>query len=356
MARPLSHQFNPVKNNKGFYRCKRFPYHEGRLTNFHNTGAPFLVIMNKKLLVPIDRTEPSSNLFHYLSQLFAHRNDIELHLFSVCKIDSAINVLRDDSEKDILAALSPREKLYYKSCLQSLENDKKRLERRGFKPSCISFKVKLTSGDYAKLIADEACQKGCDAIVVREVDNVDLKEQGAGSLSATLREQTEKIPVWLINGYIESKKFLVPVDGTNQSLQSAKHLGFIIGGDPQAEITLFNADTLFFKKAPINPEDYYEQWTSEWTKKHLDRPDRLFHAPEQILLEQGLKEEQIKRVTTKKGIYPSRQILRQALIGDFGTIVMSQGPQGFSRGIFKSVTAKVCAMAEDVAIWLTGDF
>ena len=53
-------------------------------------------------------------------------------------------------------------------------------------------------------------------------------------------------------------------------------------------------------------------------------------------------------------MYPSRQIVRQALIDDFGTIVMGRRGIEMKKGVFGSVTEKVVAMSVNTAIWILG--
>ena len=57
---------------------------------------------------------------------------------------------------------------------------------------------------------------------------------------------------------------------------------------------------------------------------------------------------------TKKGMYASRQIVRQALIDDYGTIVMGRRDKEIIKGVFGSVTEKVLAMSVDTAVWVVG--
>ena len=53
-------------------------------------------------------------------------------------------------------------------------------------------------------------------------------------------------------------------------------------------------------------------------------------------------------------MYPSRQIVRQALMDDFGTIVMGRRPEEMKKGFSGSVSGDVLAMAVDTAIWIVG--
>ena len=77
-------------------------------------------------------------------------------------------------------------------------------------------------------------------------------------------------------------------------------------------------------------------------------------APRQMLINSGFPPERIHRRETKKGMYPSRQIVRQALIDDFGTIVMGRRDKEIVKGVFGSVTEKVVAMSVDTTIWIVG--
>jgi hypothetical protein len=92
----------------------------------------------------------------------------------------------------------------------------------------------------------------------------------------------------------------------------------------------------------------------EWCELHLSRPDSHFHGPEQLLLDSGFPASRIHRLETRKGIYPSRQIVREAMIDNFGTIVMGRRGQDIKKGWAGSVSGQVIAMAQDTAIWIVG--
>jgi nucleotide-binding universal stress UspA family protein len=73
-----------------------------------------------------------------------------------------------------------------------------------------------------------------------------------------------------------------------------------------------------------------------------------------MLINSGFPPERIHRLETKKGMYPSRQIVRQALVDDFGTIVMGRRDKEIVKGVFGSVTEKVVAMSVNTAVWIVG--
>ena len=98
----------------------------------------------------------------------------------------------------------------------------------------------------------------------------------------------------------------------------------------------------------------HDQWGREWCDEHLGRPDSLFHAPKQLLVQSGIPEESIQWLHTSKGIEAARQTLRQALIDDYGTIVIGRRGKDVKKGLFRGVSDRVVLMGEQVAIWIVG--
>jgi hypothetical protein len=119
-------------------------------------------------------------------------------------------------------------------------------------------------------------------------------------------------------------------------------------------VTLFYSKALLGGHPAIDPKDFYAMWGEAWCEEHLRRKDSLFHAPEQLLIDGGFPAARISWLETTMGFDPSRQILRQALIDDFGTIVMGRRGEAASKGIFRGVSDRVLLMAEEVAIWIIG--
>ena len=92
----------------------------------------------------------------------------------------------------------------------------------------------------------------------------------------------------------------------------------------------------------------------DWCEEHKNDADLHFLAPLQMLKNSGFPSDRVHQVETKKGMYASRQIVRQALIDDYGTIVMGRRSKEMKKGAFGSVTEKVLAMGVDTAIWVVG--
>lgn len=312
-------------------------------------------VVRRKLLVAIDGSVHGHDTLDYLALLFALRPEMDFHLLSLVPGVSLPPGGEWLTEAERLNMISPgaRQKLVaHKGFLRQAEEW---LTRAGVAAERISSEVKLGSGGSLAGDIVRAAQQGhYDAVVVGRRGMTKLEEILLGSVSNGIFDLGHEVPLWVIDGRIDSRRFLVPVDLTPYSLLAVDHLAFILHDHPEVEITLFNSTAILAARPTARPDDFQPHWDRAWCDKHLTRPDSHFHAPRQILLEAGFAPERIAVLETAQGFEPSRQIIRQALMDGYGTIVMGRRPPEVRRGIFRGVSDRVLLMAEQVAIWVVG--
>lgn len=310
--------------------------------------------MERKILVAVDGSIYSSNALHYIGQLFHGLEDIHFHLLSIvpCSTPSAGREWMDEME--LMNALGPEAGNKLSGQKRYMKKAVKQLSKYGIDEKQVTTSVQLSRMGVTKDILHTARKGLYDALLIGRRGLSKLEELFLGSVSATIIDKCHDVPIWVIDGKVDSRKFLVPVDGTFQCLKAIDHLAHILKDNPYAEVTLFNSAAMLADKSTGRPEDFYDQWGEQWCKEHLNRPDSVYHAPKQLLMENGFPAERIHWLQTFTGIYPSRQILRQSLIDDFGTIVMGRRGGNIRKGIFKGVSDRVLFMAEKVAVWIIG--
>lgn len=310
--------------------------------------------MERSILVAIDGSIYSKYALHYLATLFGGQPEVRIHLLSLVTAGSQPAGSEWLTEQELMNTMSPATRKQFLGQRQYVTGGTEFFVRHGFAAEQITETVRLSRGGIAQEILHEARHGRHDALVLGRRGIGKLEEMILGSVSATLLEKCHDVPLWIIDGEVDSRKFLVPVDGSFHSLMAIDHLAFILKGNPLAEVTLFHSTAMLANQHEIKPEEFYEQWGKEWCDLHLSRPDSLFHAPRQLLIDSGFPEERILWLQTMKGIDPSRQILRQALLDGFGTIVMGRRGSDINKGIFKGVSDRVLLMAEQVAVWIVG--
>ena len=310
--------------------------------------------MEKKLLIAVDASVYSSNTLHYLEQLFANLDDIRLHLLTVitCNPSEAASEWLDESE--LISTLSNEEQKRYAAAKKYLYKAVERLGRNGIRTEQVTTEVKISTTNPAAEVLNVARKGVFDALILGRRGVSKLEELIMGSVSSTMFEKCHDVPIWIVDGQVDSRKFLVPVDGSHFTLQAVDHLCFILKYNPYAEVTLFHSAAMFAQKQDLRTGFCESFLPKEWCREHCDDEDLYFLAPRQMLINSGFPPERIHRLETKKGLHPSRQIVRQALIDGFGTIVMGRRDKEIVKGVFGSVTEKVLAMSVDNAVWVVG--
>jgi len=311
--------------------------------------------MIRKILIAVDGSPYSTNSLRYLGQLYRDTPEIELHLLAIVPAGNAGQAAREWlSEAELINTMPPATRKNLAIQKQYLEQATDTLKRLGISAEQIHSGTQLSRQSVADDILREARRGKYDALLIGRRGIGMIEEMIMGSVSAAILDKCHDVPLWIIDGQVNSCKFLVPVDGTPHSFKALDHLSFMLAGNPYAEVTLFYSKAILGDHPRIIPEDFHGLWGRDWCEEHLRRPDSLFHGPKQILIDGGFPAERIFWQETFMGFDPSRQILRQALIDDFGTIVMGRRGAEASKGLFRGVSDRVLLMAEKVAIWIVG--
>lgn len=310
--------------------------------------------MERKILVAVDGSSYSNNTLRYLANLFAPVAEMKLHLFSVVACSSLPPGREWLGEMELMNMVGPATQKKLHAARAYMQTAVARLEKLGVGGERISTEVRLARGTIADDILHEGRQGLYDAIVIGRRGLSKLGELLMGSVSSALFEKAHNVPMWIIDGTVDSRKFLVPIDGSFCSLMAVDHLSHVLGGSNHCQITLFHSTAMLSTVRSVDPQELYDRWGREWCEDHLGRPDSLFHAPKQILMEAGIPEENIGWLHTAKGIEAARQILRQAMIDDYGTIVIGRRGEDVKKGLFRGVSDRVVLMGEEVAIWIVG--
>lgn len=310
--------------------------------------------MDRKILVTVDGSVHSNNTLEYLSQLFVNQKNISFELISFVFLGTLPSGHELLGEKEILNIVGPKIKSSVKTAEHHLSKGIKQLVKSGISDERCSSRVKLYRANLAASIINEARAGYYDSLVIGRRGLSKLEELVLGSVSSEALKKNHSLPMWIVDGKIESQKILLPVDGSPETLQAVDHLAFIVADNPDAEITLFHSKALLANHHELSQEECMKHLDQDWCDTKLQNEETHLNVPEQILIDNGFPAERIKRLETSKGIYPSRQIVRQAFIDGFGTIVMGRRSSQKGKGLWGSVSEKVIAMSENIAVWIIG--
>lgn len=308
--------------------------------------------MDKKILVAIDGSAYSSNSLNYLVRLFNTDQDISVHLFSVVSAGSSdqnwmfeVDPLRKHS------AATERKKITAK---RYLRDAKARLVKNGFGEDKVTFSLEVTSTQIATSIHHEANRGIYDALVIGRRGIGKVGDWLLGSVSSNLVDTCHEVPLWVIDGEITSKRFLLAVHCTPKSLLAADHLGYFVHGDEHVEVMLYHSKILFRREPQVRLEEYHRIWGKKWCDRYLDPENYLFYAHAQILKDYGVPKKGITQLPMRTELDASRDLIKQATKNDCGTIVIGRRPRGSEKGIFGGVSDRTLGHAQNLALWLVG--
>jgi nucleotide-binding universal stress UspA family protein len=310
--------------------------------------------MEKRLLVAIDGSTYSNNTIHYLGTLFGPREEVKLHLLSIIPCGAMPPEKEWMSELELMNSLPPTVQKRMRSIKTYMKNATNKLARMGIGAERITTEIKLARQSVSEDILAEARRGLFDSLTIGRRGITKLEELIIGSISEAIFQKCHDVPIWIIDGRVDSRRFLVPNDGSFYSMMAADHLAHILQGSKHCTITIFHSSAMLSNVRGTEPSVFYAKWGREWCEEHMSRPDSLFHAPKQLLVESGIPAENINWLHSSKGIETSRQIIRQALIDDYGTIVIGRRGEDAKKGLFKGVSDRVVLMADRVAIWIVG--
>ncbi len=307
--------------------------------------------MERKILVAVDGSIACSNAIRYFGQLFSDLEEIQVHLISVVPAGPVPIGLDWVNEQDRLSSLSPEVRTAMRSAKNNLKKAAHQLHRLGITPQQVSVGVQLTQKGVAADVIHEARQGYYDALLIGRRGLSKIEELFLGSLSSAVAEKCYDLPLWIVDGKVETRKFLLPVDRSFNSLRAADHLGFILKDNPYAEISLMHLSALLGGDTDPDVTALYQAWGKEWCEENLERDDSIYHAPEQILLERGIEPERICRIWEGRCISPHKSIIKRS-VDDNGTIVIGRRAKSEKKGFLKGVSDNIMEMASQVAIWV----
>ncbi len=310
--------------------------------------------MNRKILIAVDGSPHSFSILRYLGKLFAGAKEIQFHL--LCIVPCGEHALGEDwlKEDDIINSLPHEAHKRWHQAKRYMGEALLQLARHGIDPDQVSTETRIKRTSISADLLTEARNGVYDAVLIGRRGLSKVESLFMGSVSEKILTQCHDLPIWLIDGQVHSDKFLVPIDGTVHSLRAVDHLAFILQNSPHSEITLFHSSAFLASKGASAKDDFQEIWGKEWCDLHLSDENSVFHAPEQLLLGSGIPAQNIHRLHTRRGLHPSRQILRQAMVDEYGTIVMGRRGKETKKGLIGSISEPVLLMAEGLAVWLVG--
>ncbi|WP_319407174.1 universal stress protein [uncultured Desulfosarcina sp.] len=308
--------------------------------------------MEKKVLIAVDDSRHSENAVRYAAGVYETVKEMKIVLFHV---EPTISQYLVDEAKTKPGAYAELQKLMRKShqaAQAMLEKDKALMVSSGVAEKDIQVMSLPRKFGAAKDILEYGTALLYDAIIVGRRGLSGLAEVFIGSVSANIVDNSQLVPVWLVDEKSPSQEVMVAVDGSESSLRAVDHLAFILGGNTEMTITFFHVAPRLSDVCPI---DFSETDTSqlEAVIQQGDKAciDRFYAHALKKLEEAGIEERQIKVDVRKGGLRVGKSVLEAYRKGKFGTLIV--GRRGMNKQFFTgSVSRSLVNQFSKGALWV----
>ena len=311
--------------------------------------------MQKKILIALDGSPSSDHAVDYVGLMEgAIIKDLWVTLFFVMKPVPPFLRREGRSDPALFRQLQTLEAKNRAEARRVLDRQVQRLEGHGLSPERIEAKAQPWASGVARDILFEAEQGLYDAVVLGRRGLSKAQELFVGSVTNKVVQHAERLPVWIVGGRVKSHKVLCAVDGSEGSLKAVDHMAFMLGGNPDCEITLFHVGASLANYCPLEFEgEVKEEIEGELMTSDSQCMDDFYSRALKVLAEGGISPEQVTTRTREGVISVPRAILEEMRRGGYGTVVL--GRRGENRSFFLGhVSDKVVAKGEGAAVWVVG--
>ena len=218
----------------------------------------------------------------------------------------------------------------------ALESARGWLLDMGFPRERITLKSAPAKLGTVKDIAHEAEEGLYDAVVLGRRGLSWFDELFDDSVTHRLLWESITFPLWVCrNPKRHRKNVLLCVDGSEQAMRIADHVGFMLRDEPEHAVTVFHNRALGL------PEG--------------EKIEAIMAKAGDILRSNNIPDERIDFLV-KSSTDPAELILKQARDGEFAAVAVGRTggkPEGLSKQIFGSISQTLLRKLEGAALWIS---
>ncbi len=308
--------------------------------------------MNKKIVIAVDSSQPSKRALDYAVQMSTRIPDLHFVLLHIQPMVSLY--LKEEARTSVLARKKMEKLLNENERLAHalLDGHRSDMMRRGIVAHRIEAVTQARKLGYAKDIIEFAQQGHFDALVVGRRGLSGIAKLYSGSVTANILEQSQVIPVWLVDGETGAGEVLVAVDGSEASLRVVDHLSFMMSGDSKMRVTLLHVASNSRNDCEIDlqekPDAELEEIILRGDKACIDQ---FYTRVLEKFNQAGIDEERVRFETIESRRRIGKAVMDFAEKGDYHTLVV--GRRGIDKSFFiGSVSRYMINTLSDGALWV----
>jgi nucleotide-binding universal stress UspA family protein len=309
-----------------------------------------LDVTRRKVVAAVDGSEDALEALLYLSLMYSPKLNLEVQLLYI--LPSLPPILVADQDRQSKLRLLDIERKNVQMAERIMAEAKGILLKKGFQEDNIKGVYRKKQIGIARDICTFTEAKGADALLITKRGRSRLEAFFSGEISSKIVAYCHACPVWVVEGAVESQKVLIGVDTSENSLRAVNHAGLMLSGT-QCKITLFHSKRHLRRFVPQEVIEAAPEFEELWRNKAEEQIGPQMKKAQHILLEAGLREDQITTKTVDGSRSAASDILKEARSSDCGTIILGRrGVSGVREFFPGSVTSKVIQGGGGMAVWV----
>jgi nucleotide-binding universal stress UspA family protein len=306
--------------------------------------------LTKLIVAGIDGSEDALNALDYLGLIYGAKHNLEVEVLYV--LPALPPILVADRDRTTKMRLLDVEKKGVQLAGRILAEARSVLFKKGFKDEQIKASHLKKHFGVARDICNFAGEKGADALLVSRKGRSRLEAFLSGEISSKILDYCLTCPVWVVEGAVQSKKVLVSMDSSENSLRAAEYAGLMLSGT-DCQITLLHSKRHLRRFVPQEVIEAAPELEELWRNKAGEQIGPQMKKAKEMLLEAGLSEDQITTKIVDGSRSAASDILKEARSNSFGTIVLGRkGHSSVKEYLMGSTTSKVLQDNDGLAVWV----
>lgn len=311
----------------------------------------------KRILLTTDGSEYALRSSAYLADLYKGALDGEI---TVLNISPPVPPIYREEHHDpqIQQVYAAWKKKKEQEAKKYIEESAEVLQRGGFKRSHIKAKHAHQIVGVARDIIREADAGHYDACVIGKKGMGWFDDMFLGSITSKLMEISENHPIWLVSGEKwNSRKVLVAMDHTAQSVQLVRYVGEMLQGLEGVKIRFYHYCAPFTENLTPKEREKMKEIEKRMVQNERDQMDHFFREAQKVLEDLGFDRKAVeyefdhgKSAFTGK---VSQRILKEVREGKHGTLVIGRKGATSAREFrLGSVALRISTESKNCAVWV----
>jgi len=311
-----------------------------------------MVNLTKKIVVPIDGSINSLRSLDYIDLIYGSRHKPNIDLLYILPALPPILTDKKTMDKRIKDKLKVVEEKNIQMAERILSEATTALVKKGFEEKNINTVFKKVEITTARGIFNWVNSKHKDAVLLNRRGRSDLKSFFMGSVTQRLIDYHPVCPVWIVEGFIHSKKILVCMDGSENAIKAVDHAGFMLSGT-DCKITIYHSLRHLRRYVPKETLAAAPDLEQIWKARTGQQISPSIKKAREMLLGAGLQPDQITTKVVDGSRSAAHDILKEAHDNDYGTIVLGRrGVSALKEFFIGSVTSQILHDSMGLAIWI----